>query len=170
MQDTRQAVDPQRLIFAARLPPPQYLARYRAADLFLDTLPYNGGTTVSDALWAGLPVLSLAGQAFASRVAASLLTAIGLPDLIATTQQRYEELAVELALNPELLSRIRERLRDNRLASPLFDTPRFARNLEAAYTAIHDRHRAGLPPDHIRPPHNQALLGGGSRDSRGHST
>jgi predicted O-linked N-acetylglucosamine transferase (SPINDLY family) len=146
----RQEVDPQRLIFGERLQPPEYLARYRAADLFLDTLPYNGGTTVSDALWAGLPVLTLAGQAFASRVAASLLTAIDLPELIATTQERYEELAVELALNPDRLAQTRTRLRDNRLTSPLFDTSRFARNLEAAYTAIYDRYQAGLPTDHMR--------------------
>jgi predicted O-linked N-acetylglucosamine transferase (SPINDLY family) len=121
-----------------------------AADLFLDTQPYNGGTTTSDALWAGLPVLTLAGQAFASRVAASLLTAIDLPELIATTQQHYEELAIELALNPNRLAHIRTRLRDNRLTSPLFDTPRFTRNLEAAYAAIHDRYQAGLPTDHMR--------------------
>jgi predicted O-linked N-acetylglucosamine transferase (SPINDLY family) len=150
MHAARQEVDPQRLIFGERLRPPEYLARYRAADLFLDTLPYNGGTTTSDALWAGLPVLTLAGQAFASRVAASLLTAIDLPELIATTQQRYEELAIELASNPDRLAHIRTRLRDNRLTSPLFDTPRFTRNLEAAYTAIHDRYQAGLPTDHMR--------------------
>jgi predicted O-linked N-acetylglucosamine transferase (SPINDLY family) len=146
----RQEVEPQRLIFGERLRPPEYLARYRAADLFLDTLPYNGGTTASDALWAGLPVLTLAGQAFASRVAASLLTAIDLPELIATTQQRYEEVAIELALNPDRLARIKTRLRDNRLTSPLFDTPRFTCNLEAAYTAIYDRYQAGMPTDHIR--------------------
>jgi predicted O-linked N-acetylglucosamine transferase (SPINDLY family) len=150
MQAARQEVDPQRLIFAERLPPAEYLARYRAADLCLDTLPYNGGTTTSDALWAGLPVLTLVGEAFASRVAASLLTAIGLPELIATTQQRYEQLAIELALSPQRLAQIRSRLRDNRLTSPLFDTPRFTRNLEAAYSAIHDRYQAGLPPDHMR--------------------
>jgi len=146
---SRQGVDPQRLIFGKFLPPSKYLARYRAADLFLDTLPYNGGTTASDALWAGLPVLTLAGESLASRVAASLLTAIGLPELIASTQQRYEELAIELALDPQRLAQIRGKLRDNRLSSPLFDTPRFARNLEAAYTAIHARYEAGLPPDHI---------------------
>jgi predicted O-linked N-acetylglucosamine transferase (SPINDLY family) len=150
MAAARQEVEPQRLIFGERLQPPEYLARYRAADLFLDTLPYNGGTTVSDALWAGLPVLTLAGQAFASRVAASLLTAIDLPELIAATQQHYEELAIELASNPERLANIRARLHDNRLTSPMFDTSRFARNLEAAYTAIHDRYQAGLPTDHIR--------------------
>jgi predicted O-linked N-acetylglucosamine transferase (SPINDLY family) len=117
--------------------------------LFLDTLPYNGGTTASDALWAGLPVLTLAGESLASRVAASLLTAIGLPELITSTQQRYEELAIELAMNPQRLAQIKGKLRDNRLSSPLFDTPKFARNLEAAYMAIHARYEVGLPPDHI---------------------
>jgi predicted O-linked N-acetylglucosamine transferase (SPINDLY family) len=146
---SRQGVDPQRLIFGKFLPPSKYLARYRAADLFLDTLPYNGGTTASDALWAGLPVLTLAGESLASRVAASLLTAIGLPELITSTQQRYEELAIELAMNPQRLAQIKGKLRDNRLSSPLFDTPKFARNLEAAYMAIHARYEVGLPPDHI---------------------
>jgi predicted O-linked N-acetylglucosamine transferase (SPINDLY family) len=149
-QAVRHGVDPRRLIFGARLPPAEYLARYRAADLFLDTLPYNAGTTASDALWAGLPVLTLTGEAFVSRTAASLLTAIGVPELITSTQQQYEQLAIELASNPQRLAGIRTKIQNNRLTSSLFDTPRFARNLEAAYTAIHDRYREGLPPDHIR--------------------
>jgi predicted O-linked N-acetylglucosamine transferase (SPINDLY family) len=141
-------VDPRRLVFSGRLPPAEYLARYRAADLFLDTLPYNAGTTASDALWAGLPVLTLTGNSFASRIAASLLTALGVPELITSTQQQYEELAIELSLNPQRLAQIRAKVRENRLSSSLFDTPEFARNLEAAYAAIHDRYQAGLPPDH----------------------
>ncbi len=146
----RHGVVPDRLVFGERLPPAQYLARFRAADLFLDTLPYNAGTTASDALWAGLPVLTLAGEAFASRIAASLLTAIDVPELITSTQQQYEQLAIELASSPQRLAAIRTRIQDNRLTSPLFDTPRFARNLEAAYTAIHARYQAGEPPDHLR--------------------
>jgi protein O-GlcNAc transferase len=146
----KHGVDPRRLIFGERLSPPEYLARYRAADLFLDTLPYNGGTTVSDALWAGLPVLTLIGEAFASRVAASVLKACGLPELVASTQRGYEELAIELASNPQRLAQIRLKLRDNRLTCPLFDTPRFARNLEAAYARIFDRYQAGLPPEHVK--------------------
>jgi predicted O-linked N-acetylglucosamine transferase (SPINDLY family) len=149
-QAVRHGVDPRRLIFGARLPSAEYLARYRAADLFLDTLPYNAGTTASDALWAGLPVLTLTGEAFVSRTAASLLTAIGVPELITSTQHQYEQLAIELASNPQRLAGIRARIQNNRLTSPLFDTPRFARNLEAAYTAIHARYQAGLSPDHIR--------------------
>jgi predicted O-linked N-acetylglucosamine transferase (SPINDLY family) len=143
-------VDPRRLVFGERLPPPEYLARYRATDLFLDTLPYNAGATASDALWAGLPVVTLAGEAFASRIAASLLMALDVPELITSTQQQYEQLAIELALDPHQLAQIRAKIQDNRPFSPLFDTPRFARNLEAAYVAIHDRYQAGLPPDHIK--------------------
>jgi predicted O-linked N-acetylglucosamine transferase (SPINDLY family) len=111
---------------------------------------FSAGTTASDALWAGLPVLTLAGESFASRTAASLLRAIGAPELITSTQEEYEKLAVELALNPERLAEIRRKIQENRGTSPLFDTPRFARNLEAAYLAVHERQQAGLPPDHIR--------------------
>jgi predicted O-linked N-acetylglucosamine transferase (SPINDLY family) len=145
----RRDIDPRRLIFGERLPPAEYLARYRAADLFLDTWPYNAGTTASDALWAGLPVLTLAGNAFASRIAASLLTALGISELITSTQEEYERLAVELAFDPQRLAGIKSKIIKNRLTSPLFDTPRLARNLEAAYAAIYDRYQAGLPPDHI---------------------
>jgi predicted O-linked N-acetylglucosamine transferase (SPINDLY family) len=146
----RHGVEPQRLIFGERLPTPEYLARYRAADLFLDTLPYNAGVTASDALWAGLPVLTLTGEAFASRTAASLLTALGVPELITSTQRQYEQLAIELGSNPQRLAEIRTKIQDNRLTSSLFDTPRFARSLEAAYLDIHERYQAGLPPGHVR--------------------
>ena len=149
MAADRRGVDPARLIFGGRLPIPEYLARYRAADLFLDTLPYNAGTTASDALWAGLPVLTCAGEAFASRVAASLLTAVGLPELIASSQAEYEELALSLAANPPQLAEIRRRLGENRSTSPLFDTPLHARHIEAAFSAIFARHQAGLAPDHL---------------------
>ncbi len=128
---------------------PDYLARYRAADLFLDTLPYNAGTTASDALWTGLPVLTCMGEAFSGRMAASLLTAIGLPELIAATQSEYEDRAVELALNPDAFGDLKARLASNRLTTALFDTTRFTRYLEAAYTRIDARHHAGLPPDHL---------------------
>jgi len=142
-------LDPRRLIFGERLESAEYLARYRTADLFLDTLPYNAGTTASDALWVGLPVLTLTGEAFASRIAASLLTGIGAAELITSTQREYEQLAVELALNPQRMAEIRTKIQHNRLTGSLFNTPRFAGNLEAAYTAVHDRYHAGLPPDHI---------------------
>jgi protein O-GlcNAc transferase len=138
-----------RLVFGERLPIPEYLARYRAADLFLDTLPYNAGTTASDALWAGLPVLTRSGESFAARVAASLLNAIGLPELITTTQQQYEATAIELANDPARLTEFKTRLQRNRLAMPLFDTGDFTRHLENAYTQMYERYQADLSPDHI---------------------
>lgn len=142
-------VDSNRLVFAHRLPNPEHLARHRSADLFLDTLPYNAHTTTSDALWAGLPVLTCIGESFASRVAASLLNAIQLPELITSTQEEYEALAVELATNPDKLAAIRRKLEKNRLTTPLFDTGRFTRHIEQAYTAMYERYQADLPPDHI---------------------
>jgi predicted O-linked N-acetylglucosamine transferase (SPINDLY family) len=146
----KHGIDPRRLIVGGRFALPEYLARFLTADLFLDTFPYTAGTTASDALWAGLPVLTLTGESFVSRTAASLLRAIGAPELITSTQAQYEQLAIELALNPERLAEIRRKIQDNRRTSPLFDTPRFARNLEAAYLVVHERQQAGLPPDHIR--------------------
>jgi predicted O-linked N-acetylglucosamine transferase (SPINDLY family) len=122
-----------RLVFANRLPLAEYIARYRLADLFLDTLPYNGHSTTSDALWSGLPVLTCVGKTFAGRVGASLLQAIDLPDLITQTPTQYEDLAVALATEPDRLRDIRRRLEANRLTTPLFDAQRFTRNLEAAY-------------------------------------
>jgi len=143
----RLGVDPGRLIFGKALPNPEYLARYRAMDLFLDTSPYNGGATASDALWAGLPVLTCRGEAFASRMAASLLTAIGMPELIASTQPRYEELAVEFATVPGRLADIKQRLAEHRPTALLFDTRQFTQQLEAGYRQIHARYQAGLPAE-----------------------
>ena len=145
----KQGVDAQKLVFAERMPLPEHLARHRQADLFLDTLPYNAHTTTSDALWAGLPVLTLMGQSFASRVAASLLNAIGLTELITNTQEEYEALAIELAQNPHKLAEIKLKLTNNRLITPLFDTPLFTKNLEDAYIKIYERYQADLEPDHI---------------------
>ena len=146
----QRGVDPQRLVFAERLPSvADHLARHRAADLFIDTLPYNAHTTASDALWAGLPVLTCTGQAFASRVAASLLSAIDLPELITHTQEDYEALAIELATNPQRLKVIKEKLARNRLTTPLFDTKLFTSHLEDAYSQMYERYHADLAPDHI---------------------
>ena len=142
-------IHPARLVFAPRLPLPQHLARHRLADLFLDTLPYNAHTTASDALWAGLPVLTCRGNAFAGRVAASLLEAIGMPELIAEKPEDYEAMAVMLARQPEKLAALKQKLAVNRLTTPLFDTAQFTRDLEAAFTAMQARRRAGLAPDHI---------------------
>ncbi len=140
----------ERLIFANRVPHlSDHLARHRCADLFIDTLPFNAHTTASDALWAGLPVLTCLGGTFAGRVAASLLSAIHLPELITTTLEGYEQLAIELATDSDKLARIKQKLTDNRLTTPLFDTRLCTRHIEAAYRAMCERHRAGLAPDHI---------------------
>ena len=140
-------VNPERLIFATRASQPEHLGRHRLADLFLDTLPYNAHTTASDALWAGLPVLTCAGTAFQGRVAASLLRAIGLPELITEDAHAYECAALRLASNPRELQAIREKLIANRNCQPLFDTLRYTRNLEAAFTRIWQRHNSGRPPE-----------------------
>ncbi|HUH95674.1 MAG TPA: tetratricopeptide repeat protein [Casimicrobiaceae bacterium] len=142
-------VDADRLVFGGRLPLAAYMARYRLADLFLDTLPYNAGTTASDALWSGLPVLTRIGESFPARVAASVLTAIGLPELITTSADEYERVAVELATYPGRLAALRQKVADNRLSTPLFDTARFTRSIEAVYEAMHARHQVDLAPDHI---------------------
>jgi predicted O-linked N-acetylglucosamine transferase (SPINDLY family) len=145
----KSGVDAQRLVFGKRIVREEYLARYQACDLFLDTLPYNAGTTASDALWAGLPVLTLMGESFASRVAASLLTAIELPELITATQPEYEALAIELATNPQKLAAIKQKLSDHRLTTPLFNTPLFTKHLETAYTHMMERYWSDLPPEHL---------------------
>ena len=142
-------LDVSRLVFAPPMVPPAHLARLRAADLFVDTLPCNAHTTASDALWAGLPVLTYAGQSFAARVGASLLGAVGLPELITSSAEEYEALAVELANSPGRLGQLRERLRQSRQTAPLFDIDSYTRHLEAAYTEAYERYHERLPPDDI---------------------
>jgi len=142
-------VNAERLVFAKLVKLPEHLARLRLADLFLDTLPYNAGATASDSLWAGVPVLTRIGVAMNGRMAASLLNAIGLPELIAATPEAYEQTAVELATQPEKMAIIKRKLTENRLTTPLFDTKLFTKHIEAAYTAMHERHQAGLAPDHL---------------------
>ena len=139
-------VDPQRLVFAPRLPLPQHLARQRLADLFLDTRPYNAHTTASDALWAGLPVLTCAGSTFASRVAGSLLLAMNLPELVTFALPDYVAKAVRLAHAPAMLAELRARLAARRTSGPLFDGARFARNLEQAFEIMWARTLQGMPP------------------------
>jgi predicted O-linked N-acetylglucosamine transferase (SPINDLY family) len=139
-------VDPGRLVFAPRVPAAEHLARQRLADLFLDTLPCNAHTTASDALWAGLPVLTCVGATFAGRVAGSLLAAAGLPELVTRDAGEYEALALKLAREPALLAALREKLARNRPAAALFDTDRFRRRLEAAYAAMWEAFRRGEPP------------------------
>ena len=146
----RRGIDSDRIIFAQRVEMmADHLSRYALADLFLDTHPYNAHTTALDSLKTGVPVLTLMGQSFASRVAASLLNAIALPELITSTQAEYEALAIELAMNPKKLADIKLKLARNRLSTPLFDTPLFTKNLEAAYIKMHERYRADLLPDDI---------------------
>jgi len=135
-QAQARGIEPTRLVFAPKLAPDRHLARQQLADLFVDTLPYNAHTTASDALWAGLPLVTCYGKAFPGRVAASLLKAIGLPELVTTQLQDYEALALELACNSSLLKATREKLARNRLTTPLYDSERFRKNIEAAYQGM----------------------------------
>ncbi len=139
-------VSPERIRFGKLLPRAEYLARFRAADLFLDTLPYNAGTIASDALWAGLPVLTQMGESFASRVAGSVLHAIHLPELVTETQEDYEAKAIALASDATALKAVKVKLQGNRLTTPLFNCRQFTKHIEAAYQVMHDRDQKGLPP------------------------
>jgi predicted O-linked N-acetylglucosamine transferase (SPINDLY family) len=142
-------IDANRLIFAARMPLADHLARHRLADLFIDTLPYNAHTTASDALWAGLPVLTCMGTSFAARVAASLLRTMDLPELITLTQATFESRAIELAKNPSALGAIKSKVLAHRETSPLFNAQLFTRHIEAAYRTMQSRQQAGSPPEHF---------------------
>ena len=146
---SKRDVDPSRLIFGERLPRNEYLARYRVADLFLDTNPCNAGTTASDALRMGLPMLTLKGESYQARMGASILNAMNLPELVTTTSKEYESLAIELAKNPEKLKAVKDKLVSNLSTAPLFNTSLFTKNLETAYTEMYERYQQGLEPDHI---------------------
>jgi protein O-GlcNAc transferase len=141
----KRGVAPDRLIVAPRVPFANHLARHRQADLFLDTLPYNAHTTANDALWAGLPVLTCLGESFPGRVGASLLSAIGLPELITRSLDEYEAMALRLAQDPGLLASLRAKLARNRDSYPLFDTERSTRHIEAAYKIMWEKHQHGEP-------------------------
>lgn len=145
-QAAARRVDPDRLVFAGRLPVAEHLARHRLADLFLDSLPYNAHTTTSDALWAGLPVLTCIGETFAGRVAASLLTAMGVPELITHSLEDYERMALEFARDRTSLEPIRRKIADRRDASPLFDSTRYTRNMERAFETMVEIMRSGEAP------------------------
>jgi predicted O-linked N-acetylglucosamine transferase (SPINDLY family) len=147
-------VEPGRLVFGPRLPYAEHLGRLQLADLFLDTLPFNAGATASDALWAGLPVLTCAGETFAARMAGSLLQSVGLPELITHSLAAYEARALELAQEPQMLRELRGRLGQNRRSAPVFDTDRCRRSLESAYEEMWQRYQHGqgrasfaLPPE-----------------------
>ena len=140
-------VDPSRIVFAPDLPQEEHLARYRLADLVLDTFPYNGHTTTADALWLGCPVLTCAGETFASRVAGSVLRAAGLPELITGSLEEYQHLALELANNPDRLVSYRQQLEEHRDTMALFDCGRFAGHIEQAFGRMWELHQSGKPPE-----------------------
>lgn len=147
---SKRGVDPSRLVFANRVPLVEdHLARYRQADMFLDTHPYNAHTTAADALMAGLPVVTYTGNAFPSRVAGSLLHAVGLPELVTHSLADYEALALKLATTPAMLKEIKQRLLSDRANQPLFDTEKLCRSLEASYIEMWERVQRGAEPDHF---------------------
>jgi predicted O-linked N-acetylglucosamine transferase (SPINDLY family) len=146
---TIRGIDFNRIVFAERIKMNEHLARQKVADLFIDTFPYTGHTTASDALWVGLPVLTRIGKSFASRVSASLLNAIGLSELVTNSEKEYEDLAIELAKNPPKLKEIKNKLKNNRNTKPLFNTQIFARNMEKAYSLMYERYLKNLPLDNI---------------------
>jgi predicted O-linked N-acetylglucosamine transferase (SPINDLY family) len=141
-----QGVAPERIVFAPPKSVPAHLARVQLADLFLDTLPYNAHTTASDALWMGVPLVTCVGDTFPSRVAGSLLRAVGMSELITDSLADYEALALALARDRARLRELRARLESSRATCALFDTPRFVRGLERAYRMMWDRYAGGLPP------------------------
>ena len=142
----RRGVEPSRLVFAPRVELAEHLARHLCADLFLDTLPYNAHTTASDALWSGLPLVTCKGDTFPGRVAASLLSALGLPELVTVSLDDYAALALRLATTPALLGAVRAKLCAHRTTHPLFDSSRFRRHIEAAYSRMWRQHEQGMPP------------------------
>jgi len=143
----RHGIAQDRLVFAPSLPYEQHLARLKQADLFLDSLPYNAHTTASDALWAGLPLLTCKGTSFPGRVAASLLFAIGMPELVTETMGDYEKLAIHLARDATAFNALKQKLADNRLTTPLFDTEQFRINLESAYITMWQAWSRGQAPE-----------------------
>ena len=143
---TKRGVSAERLIFAPRVPYAEHLARLTFADLYLDTLPFNGGASASDALWAGLPVVTAVGAAFASRMAGSLLGTLNLPELITNSLEDYERVATEVAADSQCRAAYRRRLLERRDLAPLFDGQRFCRHLESAYRAMWERSQRGEPP------------------------
>ena len=151
----KRGIDSSRLIFGDSFDRPKYLARYRVADLFLDTQPYNAGTTASDALRMGLPMLTLKGQSYQSRMGASIVNALDLPELITNTSEEYESLAIKLAIDPVKFKAIKDKLVDNLPKALLYDTPLFSKHLELAYTKMYENFHSGLDPDHIYLEHHE---------------
>jgi len=139
-------VDARRLVFAKRVPYDDYMARYTHADLFLDTSPFNAGATAGDALSMGVPVLTVAGESFAARMAGSVLSSLGFAELVTFSWADYESTACDLATNPTRLRTLRDKLAQRRTSHPFFDTDRYRRYLESAYRTMWERHAAGMPP------------------------
>jgi len=142
----RHGIGPEQLAFAGLVPSEENLARLKLADLSLDSLPYNGHTTTADVLWTGIPILTLRGTTWPGRVAASLLHAIGLPELVTETEAEFEAMAVKLARDPAMLAALKQKLAANRLTTPLFDTARWTRHAEEAYARMHARSQRGEAP------------------------
>ena len=145
----KRGIEKDRLVFANPLPQDEHLARHKYADLFMDTFNVNAHTTTSDALWAGLPVITKLGKGFVSRVAGSLLSAVGMPELITKSNEEYEALILDLATNPKKLNKIREKLVANRLLKPLFDTELFTKHLEDGYQKAYQNYLEGNPLQNI---------------------
>ena len=142
----------ERLVFATKVSIAQYIAQFRQADLYLDTFTYNAGATASNALWAGLPVLTKLGKGYTARMAGSLLASLGLPELITTKETEYEELALKLATNPERLASIKQKLAANRLSKPLFNTELFTKHLEDGYQRAYQQYFDYKEPEAIYVP------------------
>jgi predicted O-linked N-acetylglucosamine transferase (SPINDLY family) len=149
IQAKARGITKERLIFSNRIELSEHLARQKLADLVLDTFPWNAHTTASDALWVGLPLITLSGNTFPGRVASSLLNAVGLPELITKDKMTYESLAIELASNPEKLAQLRQKLAQNILSEPLFDSFLYKKNLEYLFENMMTRYLSGLPVDHL---------------------
>jgi len=149
LEAENRGINPDRLVFAKRLPQVEHLARHKHIDLFLDTFNYNAHTTASDALWAGLPVVTKAGEQFSARVAASVLDAVGLPELITASEDEYEQLAFELATKPRKLKTLKRKLAKNIASQPLFDTERYTRNFEAGLQKAYNLYFEGKRPEDI---------------------
>ena len=145
----KRGIQAERLIFGDTVKRPVYMARYRTVDLFLDTHPYNAGTTASDALKMRLPMITYLGNSYQARMGASIVNALNLPELVANSLEEYEALAIELATHPEKLKAIKDKLASNLTTAPLYNTKLFVKNLESAYTTMYERHHEGLEPDHI---------------------
>ena len=149
-QAKKRGIDSSRIVFAKYLPLPQHLRRLENADLFLDTFPYGAGATCSYALWSGLPLITLPGKCFTSRMAASQLRTIGLEELIVANTEQYRSLAFELASSPGKLGEVKSRLKANRKTTSLFNSERFVKNLESIYSSIWQRHCEGVKPESFR--------------------